>query len=66
MKKILQDMAQSPGAVEYTNCIAAEGLDSPNECPDYDTKESDGEAPVMLQFWGMQGTLSLLSLQGPL
>ena len=27
-------------------------LSPPNECPGYDTKRSDGEAPVMLEFWG--------------
>ena len=37
-------MAQSAGAVEYT----AEGWDSPNGCPGYHTKQSDGVAPVML------------------
>ena len=40
--------------------------DSPNECPDYDTKQSDGEAPVMLEFWGMLNTPALPSLPGPL
>ena len=30
--------AQSAGAVEYTVCVSAEGLHSPNECPGYDTK----------------------------
>ena len=39
--------------VEYTNCI------SPNECPEYDTKQSEDEA------WGMQSTLLLPSLPGP-
>ena len=24
----------------------------PNECPGYDTKQSDGEVPVMLELWG--------------
>ena len=38
----------------------------PNECPGYDTKQSDGEAPVILELWGMRSTLSLLSLPGPL
>ena len=23
----------------------------PNECPRYDTKQSDGEVPVMLELW---------------
>ena len=47
MKKIFKDyFAQSTGAVQYTNYTSAEGLDSPNECPGYDTKQSDGEVPV--------------------
>ena len=25
----------------------------PNECPGYETKQSDGEVPVMLELWGM-------------
>ena len=33
-------ISQSEGALEYT--------DTPNECPGYDTKQSDGEVPVML------------------
>ena len=43
-------IAQSAGAVEYTA----------EECPGYDTKQSDGEAPVILELWGMWSTLSLL------
>ena len=35
-------------------------------CPGYDTKQSDGEVPVMLELWGIWKTLSLLSLPGPL
>ena len=34
-------IAQLAEAVEYTDCISAEGYD---ECPWYDTKPSDGEA----------------------
>ena len=34
-----------------------------NKCPVYDTKQSDGEVPVMLGLLGMQSTPSL---QGPL
>ena len=37
-----------------------------NECPRYDTKQSDVEAPVMLELWGMLSTPSLPSLTGPL
>ena len=46
-------LAQLAGAVEYTDCIYAEGYDSPNKCPRYDAKQPDGEAPVMLELWGM-------------
>ncbi len=36
-----------------------------NECPGYDTEQSDGEVPVMLEFWEMQSTPSLPSLPDP-
>ena len=36
-----------------------------NECPRYETKQSDDEAPVIVEFWGMRSTLSLPSLPGP-
>ena len=36
-----------------------------NECPGYDTKQSDGEVPVMLELWGMRSTPLLPSLRGP-
>ena len=35
-----------------------------NECPGYDTKQSEGEAPVMLEIWGMRSTSSLPLLPG--
>ena len=38
----------------------------PNECPGYDTKQPDGEVPVMLEFWGTLSTPSLSLLPGPL
>ena len=38
----------------------------PNECPGYDTKQSDSEVPVMLGSWGIQSTPSLPLLLGPL
>ena len=31
-------IAQSDGAVKYTDSVSAEEKDSPNECPKYDTK----------------------------
>ena len=58
-------IAQSAAAVEYTECFSAEGLRPPNECPGYDTKQSDGEVPVMLGLWGMLNTPSLPLLPGP-
>ena len=59
-------MAQSVGTVEYTDCISAEMLDSPNECLGYDTKQSDGKVPVMLELWGMRSAPLLPLLLGPL
>ena len=38
----------------------------PNECLGYDTKQSDGEVPVMLGPWGILSTPSLPLLPGPL
>ena len=59
-------MAQSAGAVEYTDCTSAEGYDpQPNECPGYDTKQSDGEG-IRGAPWGMRITPSLQLLTGPL
>ena len=48
--------------VEYTDCSKT----PPNECPGYDTKQSDGEVPAMLELWGIRSTPSLSSLPGPL
>ena len=48
------DSAQLGGDVEYIDCFSAEGVKTPpNECPEYDTKQSDGEAPVMVELLGM-------------
>ena len=59
-------IAQSARAVEYTDCTSTEGLHSSNECPEYDTKQSDGEVPVMVELWGIQTTPSLPLLPGQL
>ena len=37
-----------------------------NECPVYDSKQSDGEIPVMLELWGMRSTPLLALIPGPL
>ena len=60
-------LAQSAGAVEYTDCPSTDAEDPPpNECPGYSTKEFDGEVPVMLELRGMRSTTSLSLLPGPL
>ena len=51
-------MALSARTAEYTNFT--------KECPGYDDEQSDIEGPVMLEVWGMQGSLLLPSLSGPL
>ena len=57
--------AEWAGVVEYTDYTSAEGENPPNESPGYDTKQSDGEAPV-LELWEMRRTTSLPLLPGPL
>ena len=57
-------VTQSADATECTDCIFAEEWDSPNECPRYDTKRSDGEVPVMQELWETQSTSSMPSLPG--
>ena len=42
------------------------GKITPNECPGYNPKQSDGEAPVILELWRMLSSPSLQSLPGPL
>ena len=53
-KKKQKNKAQSAGAVEYTDCISG-----------YDIRQSDGEAPVVLEVWWMQSTPLLPSLPDP-
>ena len=57
-------MAQSPIIVEYTRLHLCKEVRLPNECVDNDTKQSDGEAPEILELWGIWSTPSLLSLLG--
>ena len=59
-------VSQSAEAIEYTACISALREDPPNEYPEYDTKQSDGEVPVMLGLWEMKSALSLALLPCPL
>ena len=55
----------SPGALNYTNSISAEQKPSPNKCPGYDNKQSDGMV-LALDIWGMWSTPSLPLLPDPL
>ena len=61
-------LAQLAKTVEYTDCFSSERVrpHSPNKCPGYDTKQSDGVVLVILEFWGLWSTPSLPLLQGPL
>ena len=56
------EVAQSAEAAEYTDCISANGQDSSNECPEYDTKQFDVGVPVMQKLCGMQSVSLLPSL----
>ena len=56
-------MSESAEAVEYTDYFSAKGQ---NQCPGYDTKQSDGEVPVILELREMLSTSSLPSLPGSL
>ena len=60
-----KQFVQSVRAVEYIVCTSTDSHPH-NECPGYDTKQSDGEVPVMQELWGMRSTSSLPSLPGPL
>ena len=62
----LPGLAQSVGAVNTTTVPLKSGKILPNECPRYDTKQSDGDAPVMLEIWGVWSTPLLPSLPGRL
>ena len=63
---LVYQLAEPGEAEEYTNFISAEEVrPRPNECPLYDIKQSDGEAPVM-EFWGMWSTSSLPLIPGQL
>ena len=42
------------------------GVWLPNECPTYDTKQSDGEVHIVLELGRMRSIPLLLSLPGPL
>ena len=51
MHTYINILAQTAGAVAYTDCFSVRGKTQPKECPRYDTGKSDGEVPVMLELW---------------
>ena len=62
------DLNRSPSQLGLLNTLTAplqRGKTPPNECPGYNTKQSDGEVPVMLGLWGVRSTPSLPLLPGP-
>ena len=51
----------------FVQLLLCKGVRPPlplNKCHGYDTKQSDGEVPVMLELWRMQSILSLSLLSG--
>ena len=57
-------LSQSVRSIEYTDCVSAEGVRPPNDCPEYDIKQSDGGAAVNQELWGTRSTPLLPSLPG--
>ena len=55
---LINSIAQSAGAVEYTNCFSAEGVR-------HLQRVFWIEVPAMLELWGMRSTPLLPSLLGP-
>ena len=56
---------QSDEAVETPTASLLSGKTTPNEYPGYDSKQSDGEVPVIGEIWGMLSTSPLWSIPGP-
>ena len=66
MYRQIKDCPVSWGCRTHRLLLCREVRPYPNECPGYDTKQSNGEVPAMLELWGMRSTSSLPSLPGPL
>ena len=45
--------------------LLCRGVRPPKECPEYGTKQSEYEVPVILELWEMRSTPSLPSFPGP-
>ena len=65
---LIDHNSNCPCQMGLENTPTADEQDQPPpllyKCPVYNTKQSDGESPV-LKLWGMWNTLSLLLLPGP-
>ena len=59
-------IAQPARTLDYTECISAEGYNSPYEYPVHDTEPFDGEASVMIELLGIRSTPLSPSLPGAL
>ena len=57
---------QLPRALNTTTASLQKGKTTPYEYPGYDTKQSDGEALVILKLKGMWSTSLVLSHPGPI
>ena len=51
--KIEKQIAPLVGLENTLTASLQKGKIPTNECPGYDTKQSDREVPVMLKLWGM-------------
>ena len=62
---LLSPQPSQQGLKNTLNVSFQRGKTTPNkECPEYDTKQSNGEAPIMLSLCKMKNTPSLTSLPG--
>ena len=65
MSKLLYFNCRVGWGCRIHRLLLCRGLRPPyNECPGYNTKQSNGEVPAMLKLWGMRSTPSLPSLPG--
>ena len=54
------------GFIRNSSTLSDNVLHPTNECPVYDSKQSDGEDSAMLELWGKRSTSLLPSLPCPL
>ena len=59
MRKLKENTCPVDWSCRIHQLYLCRGVRPPNECPTYDTKQSDDEVPVMLELWGMRSTPSI-------